>query len=226
MYLFDQLQCQGRRTIYPDAAQRQQLAVEFGNNRFVWNRCLDLRDKDYEAYKAALVAGDVNANKPAWNYVSLARLVTEWKRGEFPWLADSVAACLTQTLIDQDKAFQHFFRRVKAGQKPGYPRFKSRHGKQSIRYTLDQRQIDCHRAGRFEREGHGQEPLSGRRDSGCWHGRVSAANRIQSRVERAERGRGRPLVPEQQDLFGLRFVPVENAAVGAGLDVSRLQNAA
>lgn len=124
--------------IYPDTAQRQQLAIEFGNNRFVWNRCLDLRQKAYEA------------DQTCHNYVSLNRLVTEWKHGEFPWLADSVAACLTQTLIDQDKAFQHFFRRVKAGQKPGYPRFKSRHGKQAVRYQLDQRQIDrTYQAGEF-----------------------------------------------------------------------------
>ena len=79
--------------IYPDAAQRQQLAVEFGNARFVWNRCLDLRSKAYEA------------DQTRHNYVSLNKLVTEWKHGEFPWLADSVAGCLTQVLIDQDKAF-------------------------------------------------------------------------------------------------------------------------
>lgn len=136
--------------IEPNAAQRKQLAVEFGNARFVWNRCLDLRTKDYEAYRAAVAAGVEGATKPSWNYVSLSRLVTEWKRGEFPWLADSVAACLTQTLIDQDKAFQNFYRRVKNGEKPGYPRFKSRHDRQSVRYTLDQRQIaNNYQAGEF-----------------------------------------------------------------------------
>lgn len=136
--------------IEPNAAQRKQLAVEFGNARFVWNRCLDLRTKDYEAYRAAVAAGVEGATKPSWNYVSLSRLVTEWKRGEFPWLADSVAACLTQVLIDQDKAFQNFYRRVKNGEKPGYPRFKSRYDRQSVRYTLDQRQIaNNYQAGEF-----------------------------------------------------------------------------
>jgi putative transposase len=135
---------------YPTAQQRHQLAVEFGNARFVWNRCLDLRTKDYEAYRAAVAAGVEGATKPSWNYVSLSRLVTEWKRGEFPWLADSVAACLTQVLIDQDKAFQNFYRRVKNGEKPGYPRFKSRYDRQAVRYTLDQRQIErTYQAGEF-----------------------------------------------------------------------------
>lgn len=123
---------------YPNAAQRKQLAVEFGNARFAWNRCLDLRSKAYEA------------DKTRHNYVSLNRLVTKWKRGEFPWLADSVAACLTQVLIDQDKAFQNFYRRVKNGEKPGYPRFKSRYDRQAVRYTLDQRQIErTYQAGEF-----------------------------------------------------------------------------
>ncbi len=124
--------------IYPDAAQRQQLAIEFGNARFVWNRCLDLRNKAWEE------------RQERHNYVSLNRQVTEWKRGEFPWLADSVAACLTQVLIDQDQAFQHFYRRCKQGEKPGYPRFKSRYDRQAVRYTLDQRQIDrTYQAGEF-----------------------------------------------------------------------------
>ena len=127
--------------IEPNAAQRKQLAIEFGNSRFVWNQCLDVRTKAYEAYRAEVAAGVEGAIKPSWNYVSLSRMVTEWKHGEFPWLADSVAACLTQTLIDQDKAFQNFYRRVKNGEKPGYPRFKSRYDRQAVRYTLDQRQI-------------------------------------------------------------------------------------
>lgn len=82
---------------YPTATQRQQLAVEFGNARWVWNRCLDLRSKAWET------------DKTRHNYVSLNRQVTEWKRSAAPWLADSTACCLTQALIDQDKAFAAFF---------------------------------------------------------------------------------------------------------------------
>ena len=110
--------------IEPNAAQRKQLAVEFGSARFVWNRCLDLRGKAWEE------------RQERHNYVSLNRQVTEWKRGEFPWLADSAACCLTQVLIDQDKAFKNFFE--KRGR---YPRFKSRYDRQAVRYTLDQRTI-------------------------------------------------------------------------------------
>ena len=109
----------------PTPEQRHQLAVEFGNARFVWNRCLDLRSKAWEE------------RQERNNYVSLGKQVTEWKRGEFPWLADSAACCLTQGLIDQDQAFKNFFE--KRGR---YPRFKSRWDRQSVRYQLDQRQIE------------------------------------------------------------------------------------
>ncbi len=110
---------------YPNASQRKQLAVEFGNARFVWNRCLDLRSKAWEE------------RQERHNYVSLSRQVTDWKRGEFPWLSDSTAGCLVQTLLDQDKAFKSFF--DKRGK---YPKFKSRYDRQAVRYQLDQRQIE------------------------------------------------------------------------------------
>lgn len=118
---------------YPTAQQRHQLAVEFGNARFVHNRCLDLRSKAWEE------------RQERHNYVSLNRQVTKWKRGEFPWLADSAACCLTQCLMDQDKAFKNFFE--KRGR---YPRFKSRYDRQAVRYQLDQRQIErAYQAGEF-----------------------------------------------------------------------------
>ena len=48
-------------------------------------------------------------------------------RQTFPY-ADQVFSQTAQSVIEQvDLAFQGFFRRVKAGEKPGYPRFKGRH---------------------------------------------------------------------------------------------------
>ena len=118
---------------YPTAQQRHQLSVEFGNARFVWNRCLDWRSKAWEE------------RQERHNYASLNRQVTAWKRTEFPWLADSAACCLTQCLMDQDRAFKNFFE--KRGR---YPKFKSRYDRQAVRYQLDQRQIErTYRAGEF-----------------------------------------------------------------------------
>lgn len=47
-------------------------------------------------------------------------------RPAFPWY-NEVSSRVTRNAIDDlDNAFRHFFRRVKTGQKPGFPRFKRR----------------------------------------------------------------------------------------------------
>jgi putative transposase len=47
---------------------------------------------------------------------------------------DIAAHVLQDVLRRLDKAFQHFFRRVKAGEKPGYPRFQGRNRYDSFTY--------------------------------------------------------------------------------------------
>lgn len=112
--------------IYPNRTQEKQLAVFFGQVRFVWNHCLSLRSDLYEHRKESI------------NYVGLNKHLTYLKTtGKFAWLKECPSAPLTQTLIDQDKAFKNFFEgRAK------YPRFKKKHEQQSMRFQLDQRQIE------------------------------------------------------------------------------------
>ena len=43
------------------------------------------------------------------------------------WLREVDATALQSSLKGLDFGFQNFFRRVKQGKKPGYPRFKSKH---------------------------------------------------------------------------------------------------
>ena len=47
-------------------------------------------------------------------------------RLEFPWYAEVSQRVTRNTIDDLDNAFTHFFRRVKKGEKPGYPKFKKR----------------------------------------------------------------------------------------------------
>ena len=54
------------------------------------------------------------------------KILTILKR-ELPWLKEADSTSLQATLQDLDMAYQNFFRRVKNGEKPGYPRFKSKH---------------------------------------------------------------------------------------------------
>jgi len=46
---------------------------------------------------------------------------------ELVWLKEVDAIALQSALKDLDFAYQNFFRRVKHGEKPGFPRFKSKH---------------------------------------------------------------------------------------------------
>lgn len=60
------------------------------------------------------------------NYYDCAGDMTQLKKS-LAWLREVDATALQSSLRDLDTAFQNFFRRVKQGEKSGYPRFKSKH---------------------------------------------------------------------------------------------------
>jgi putative transposase len=47
-------------------------------------------------------------------------------RPRFPWYSEVSSRVTRNAIDDLDNAFKHFFRRVKLGQKPGFPRFKKK----------------------------------------------------------------------------------------------------
>ena len=101
---------------YLNGAQIRMLNQWFGASRWLWNWSLASREKAYRRRKESVTG------------TGISRRLTKLKTlPRFAWLAKPPATCLTQTLRDQDAAFTHFFRRVKAGEKPGYPRFRSHH---------------------------------------------------------------------------------------------------
>lgn len=101
---------------YPNGAQVRMLNHWFGAMRWLWNHALEMRTKAYQRRQESITGVDIS------------RHITKLKKlPRFAWLAKVPATCLTQCLRDQDKAFTNFFRRVKAGETPGYPRFRSRH---------------------------------------------------------------------------------------------------
>jgi len=109
---------------YPTKAQAKQLVKEFGCARYVYNRALAHR---IEAY---------NLNKEKLNYVVLNRLVVEWKKTDAIFLKEVSSTCATQALINLDKAYKNFFEK-----RANFPCFKKKNRKQSIRYSLDARDI-------------------------------------------------------------------------------------
>ena len=72
------------------------------------------------------------------NYVACAKDLTFLKK-DFPWLCEVEANALQHTLKSLESAYQNFFRRVKNGEKPGYPRFKRKHDRRKSFKTPNNR---------------------------------------------------------------------------------------
>ena len=104
----------------PTATQGVYFARACGVSRFAYNWALAEWKRQYEA-----------GGKP--NEAALRKQLNAIKAAEFPWMAE-VTKCAPQTAIKNvGLAFEHFFRRVKLGQKPGYPRFKRKGIRDSFR---------------------------------------------------------------------------------------------
>jgi putative transposase len=99
--------------LYPSPRQQRGLNATLETCRHWYNRCLAERKDTYE--QEARTVG---------KYEQL-RQVKTYKATNLD--AGPVHSHVLQTVVqDLDKAFQAFFRRVKAGEQPGYPRFKGK----------------------------------------------------------------------------------------------------
>jgi putative transposase len=104
---------------YPDAAQQAVLNRTFGCVRVVWNAILAARRERYARQRAGMSYGQASAELTAMKH-DPARA----------WLNEVSSVPLQQALRHQQQAFAAFF----AG-RAGYPRFKSRAGRQAAEYT-------------------------------------------------------------------------------------------
>lgn len=104
---------------YPDTEQAAQLRRTFGCVRVVWNRTLDARQRRH------------TTKQTGTSYRETDAALTQWKRtDDLAFLGEVSSVPLQQALRHQHAAFTSFF--AKRGR---YPRFKSRHGRQSAHYT-------------------------------------------------------------------------------------------
>lgn len=97
--------------IYPTRSQETALQNALDACRWVYNKTLEVRKEYWEEREESLSLYDTS------------RMLTEWKR-EQPWLSNAYAQSLQEAQQRVDKAYKAFFRRVKNGESPGYPRFK------------------------------------------------------------------------------------------------------
>jgi len=107
----------------PTDAQCSLCAQHAGACRFLYNRGLEQRKTVYEQEQKSVT------------YVQQANELVSLKKQEpTSWLATPHSQVLQQALKDLDKAFENFFRNLKMGRKPGFPRFKCKGEHDSFRY--------------------------------------------------------------------------------------------
>ena len=99
--------------IYPNREQQMLIQKTFGCARYVYNYFLAQRIAEYEATGKAPTRFQQDKE------------LTSMKK-ELPWLCEVDATALQSSVQTLDVAYQNFFRRVKGGEKPGYPKFKSK----------------------------------------------------------------------------------------------------
>jgi putative transposase len=100
--------------LYPTPAQEKLLVQVLDVCRHWYNMCIEDRKLAWEMEQRSVTKGE--QEKTAIRY-----------RATFPKAKPVFSQTMQVVCDDVDKAYQAFFRRVKAGETPGYPRFKGYH---------------------------------------------------------------------------------------------------
>lgn len=100
--------------LYPNLEQEALLQKTFGCCRFLYNHYLAAKIDTYQTKDRSL------------SYKECCADMTGLK-SELEWLREVDATALQSSLRDLDRAYKNFFRRVVKGEKPGFPKFKSKH---------------------------------------------------------------------------------------------------
>ena len=98
--------------LYPTQSQKKALQLQLDVSRHVYNMALEERKLAWELEEKSVGKRE--------GYL----LAKQYKK-TFPQSKTVHSHVLQVAIEDLDKAYQSFFRRVKAGEEPGYPRFKS-----------------------------------------------------------------------------------------------------
>jgi putative transposase len=173
--------------LYPSKVQQRLLEQAVETCRRWYNACLEERKLAWE-----------NEQKSVGKFEQLAK-VKDYRR-ENGFAAQLHSHILQVVVQDLDKAFQAFFRRVKNGETPGYPRFKGRDRFDSFGlkeygngFKLDGRRLRLTGIGRIRVRWH--RPLEGkiktiriRRQSGKWYACIACE------------GEEKPLLPTGREI--------------------------
>jgi len=108
--------------LYPTKEKEVYINKLLGSCRFIYNQCLNKKINDYKELK-------INHN-----LTSLGKFFHNdlTKNPDFYWFQEHNTKILKQSLIDMLDAYSRFFK-----QGSGFPKFKSKHDKQSCRFPIE-----------------------------------------------------------------------------------------
>ena len=107
--------------LFPTKAQKTAMTKALDACRWVYNKTLETRKNAYEERQESLS-----------RYTTI-KMIPIWKT-QNEYLNNAYSQSLQESCTRVDLAFKAFFRRVKAGDKPGYPRFRSYNRYDSFAY--------------------------------------------------------------------------------------------
>ena len=108
--------------LQPNATQEALLTRTLADNCETFNACLQERREAWKLQRKSITYRDQQAE------------LTELRKDPtFQWMACDVQR---DPLRRVDRAMKAFFRRCRAGQKPGFPRWRSRHRYDSFAFSL------------------------------------------------------------------------------------------
>jgi putative transposase len=112
--------------LYPSKEQETLLAQTFGCSRWWWNYALNKSIETYKETGKGLGRSALNALLPNLK-----------KAEDTAWLADCYSQVLQATTLNLTTAYKNFF-----DKRAGFPKFKSKHGKQSVQYPQNVKVVD------------------------------------------------------------------------------------
>ncbi|MGH1394718.1 MAG: RNA-guided endonuclease InsQ/TnpB family protein [Trichormus sp.] len=112
--------------LYPSKEQETLLAQAFGCARWWWNYALNKSIETYKQTGKGLGQSALNALLPLLK-----------KEKDTQWLTDCYSQVLQATTLNLTTAYKNFF-----DKRAGFPKFKSKHGKQSIQYPQNVKIVD------------------------------------------------------------------------------------
>jgi len=110
--------------LYPTQKQVQAIDAMIETHRHIYNNALAERKNSWEERRESVSYGQQSAS-----YKQAREFNQYYQKTNF--------SSAQRTLRRLDRAFRAFFRRAKAGEKPGYPRFKGRNRFDSVEFTYN-----------------------------------------------------------------------------------------